>query len=182
MIYIVNGFPGCGKTTFEKLCQSTLDPYCQILSTIDFVKTIARGCGWDGTKNAKNRKFLSDLKDLLTEWDDVPFKQIVKRIEDVKSVTESFGQDPEKLTFFIDCREPDEIEKICKNLGAKSILIRRYDAEIQTQSNHADSNIFDYTYDYIIDNNGSLTDLRMAAESFILEEKLYSPLYEKRSD
>ena len=59
--------------------------FCYILSTVDFVKEIAKKCGWDGTKDLKNRKFLSDLKDLLTNWNNVPFNKIeqqVKSIED----------------------------------------------------------------------------------------------------
>ena len=72
MIYVVNGSPGAGKTTFETNVQKCMgDSFCYILSTVDFVKEIAKKCGWDGTKDLKNRKFLSDLKDLLTNWNNV---------------------------------------------------------------------------------------------------------------
>ena len=83
-VVVINGMPGCGKTTFEEMCSDICDPFAveptshvpgfsegrvlgiDICSTVDFVKVVARQCGWDGTKNLKNRKFLSDLKDLLT--------------------------------------------------------------------------------------------------------------------
>ena len=76
-VIICNGRPGVGKTTFQEMCQIYAREEWEnkirvdITSTVDFVKDIAKQCGWDGTKDLKNRKFLSDLKDLLTEWNDV---------------------------------------------------------------------------------------------------------------
>ena len=66
-IVIVNGAPGSGKTSFEELCQDKMGDYCQIRSTVDLVKEIASiYANWDGKKDLKSRKFLSDLKDLLS--------------------------------------------------------------------------------------------------------------------
>lgn len=66
-IVIVNGAPGSGKTSFENFCQEIMGDFCQIRSTIDLVKEIATiYAQWDGKKDLKSRKFLSDLKDLLT--------------------------------------------------------------------------------------------------------------------
>ena len=73
-VVVVNGSAGAGKTTFEEMCSFILGPYYRSRSSIDKVKEIAKNCGWDGSKDLVNRKFLSDLKDLLTEWDDVPMK------------------------------------------------------------------------------------------------------------
>ena len=33
------------------------------LSTVDFVKEVARICGWKGKKDKKDREFLHDLKE-----------------------------------------------------------------------------------------------------------------------
>lgn len=41
-IVIVNGMPGCGKTTFENYCVRKLSPYADVYSTVDFVKEIAK--------------------------------------------------------------------------------------------------------------------------------------------
>ena len=49
-------------------------------SSVDFVKEVARFAGWNGEKNLHTRKFLSDLKDLLTFLDDIPFKKIEERM------------------------------------------------------------------------------------------------------
>jgi len=172
MIYVVNGFPGSGKTTFEDICCKTLKIYGHKISTVDFVKIIARACGWNGLKTPENRKFLSDLKDLLTKWNDVPFKEIVKAIDKIRLQFKNYDMDFKKCVIFIDCREPDEIEKICTQLNAKSILVRRAKVEQDLQSNHADSNILDYSYDIIIENNGSLEDLEAAALTFMRSENL----------
>ena len=68
-IVIVNGAPGSGKTSFESFCQDKMGDYCQIRSTVDLVKEIALFyTGWNGEKDLKSRKFLSDLKDLLSQY------------------------------------------------------------------------------------------------------------------
>lgn len=166
-IYVVNGAPGSGKTTFETLVREKRPMFCHILSTVDFVKKIARECGWDGTKDARNRKFLSDLKDLLTEWNDVPFKDIERKIRDIKGNYESYDIDTSRVIVFIDCREPQEIKKLCEGLGAKSLLVRRESAEQGSKSNHADAEVLNYSYDIIIDNNGTMEDLAREAIKFI---------------
>ena len=64
-VVIVNGFPGSGKTTFQRECEMLRydigDGFCISVSTVDFVKRVAHCAGWDMTKTPENRKFLSDL-------------------------------------------------------------------------------------------------------------------------
>ena len=85
--------------------------FCHILSTVDFVKEIATKCGWDGTKDLKNRKFLSDLKDLLTNWNNVPFNKIVQQVKSIEDEWKYYNIDLNRTAIFIDCREPEEIQK-----------------------------------------------------------------------
>lgn len=167
-IICINGAPTCGKDTFVKLCQKYL-LWCGNFSTVDFVKEVAAHAGWDGTKTPHNRKFLSDLKDLLTEWDDVPFKKIQDAICLYKKEAESYDFSSEDVLCFIHCREPKEIQKFVGKMGAKTLLIRRPDVERGEQSNHADSDVFNYNYDYTITNDGTLLDLENKAVDFILE-------------
>lgn len=161
-VIIVNGRPGSGKTTFEQFCQKWHydDEIVAIVSTVDFVKEVALTCGWDGTKTPHNRKFLSDLKDLLTQWNDIPFKKIAKRVE--------FYRQMEGGHFlFIDCREPEEIEKLKKAFNATTVLIRRPQQENEETSNHADANVFDYEYDVELYNEYGLAELEVMAARFI---------------
>lgn len=167
-IVIVNGAPGCGKTSFENFCRDKMDSYCQMRSTVDLVKEIALiYANWDGKKNLKSRKFLSDLKDLLTEFNDIPFKDIV-RFKDVwEDELDMYGVKERPHILLVDSREPEEIMRFKRELGAITVLIRRADAEKEKTSNHADANVLNCEYDYEIDNNGSLDDLRIKAAEFL---------------
>lgn len=171
MIYIVNGAPGSGKTTFEQICASfSKFGVVKFISTIDFVKEIAKLCGWDGTKRFEDRKFLSDLKMLLTQWNNVPYKKTVSAIEIAIEEYEELGLEPKDYVIFVDCREPKEITKLKVALGAKTILVRRAAAESQEVSNVADAEVLDYDYDIVIDNNGSLEELRQTTKEFLISE------------
>ena len=69
-VVIINGAGESGKGTFVKFCRDILLPYrifVNNISSIDQVKEVAAGLGWDGKKDDEGRKFLSDLKDLSTE-------------------------------------------------------------------------------------------------------------------
>ena len=96
------------------------------ISTIDFVKRIATQVGWNGLKEAKDRKFLSDLKDLLTEYNDVPFTVVENQIRQSYFHFNKEMKIPEnRIVFFVHCREPQEIQKFVDRLGAETLIIRR---------------------------------------------------------
>ena len=171
-VVVVNGRPESGKTTFEQKCKELVFAsstfwhdenkrmMVEMCSTVDFVKKIALECGWDGVKTPRNRKFLSDLKDLLTEWDDVPFQKILERVEDLCFY-------PNDFLLFVDCREPAEIQKLKERLNATTVIVRRLGDEVNKTSNHADANVFDYEYDYTIKNYGDLSDLVAECVGFL---------------
>ena len=181
-VVIVNGKPGVGKSEFERICKEKCnlfnrqpgfeagrDLWIDIISTVDFVKEVATMCGWDGTKTLENRRFLSDLKDLLTKWDDVPFKTIVHRANTLPDNTD--------WIMFVDCREPAEIQKLKEKLNATTVLIRRESVENNETSNHADAGVFEYNYDLTIENNSDIIDLEKKAKEFI-EYMRGAPHYE----
>lgn len=177
-VYIINGSPGSGKTTF---CQKVIDIVGKNwgfeLSTVDLVKEIATDLGWNGEKTLKNRKFLSDLKDLLTEWDDIPFRDTVSKVRLIKDEFERYSLDSSEAAIFINCREPEEIQRLCMELNAKTILIRRDKTENNPVSNHADANVLNYKYDIEICNNGDLRELAYLALDFIEKEELHFDFY-----
>lgn len=166
-IFICNGLPQSGKTTFQTLCKRLYQGDVKIISTVDFVKYVASICGWDGKKTPKNRKFLSDLKDLLTEWGDVPWKKIEQELHLIRLTELNDDPDYEPIVF-IDSREPPEIARFCNVYGAKSILITRPDGSTpMEQSNHADAEVLNYDYDYIINNKGTIEYLEQIAQDFL---------------
>lgn len=164
--FIINGRPRSGKDTFVNFCIEELGAFGKLISTVNFVKKIATECGWDGTKDLKNRKFLSDLKDLLTNWGDVPYKKTLQEIDMFKFDLD-YWDVSDKGVVFIMCREPKEIERFERELNAKSVLIRRASVEFEQQSNHADSEVLNHKYDYIIENNGTIDELKEKAKEFL---------------
>ena len=164
--FIINGRPRSGKDTFVNFCLEELGAFGKLISTVDFVKKIAIKCGWDKTKTPKNRKFLSDLKDLLTNWGDVPYKKTLQEIDMFKFDLD-YWDVSDKGVVFIMCREPKEIERFERELNAKSVLIRRASVEFEQQSNHADSEVLNHKYDYIIENNSTVDELKEKAKGFL---------------
>jgi hypothetical protein len=170
-VIAINGKPGSGKTTFEFMCKQYVyeltDGFnerleVEIFSSITFVKRIALMCGWDGTKTLKNRKFLSDLKDILTDWNDVPFNKIVEKIKTLEA-----HPTIKNFVLFVDCREPKELAKLRDELGAVTLLIRRKDDENVETSNHADEDVFEFEYDCEITNDAGLEELKKDACDFM---------------
>lgn len=165
-ILLINGFPLSGKTTFTNFCSN--EGYVYNLSTVDIVKDIAKYCGWNGEKTPESRKFLSDLKDLLTEWNDIPIKNIKYNINNVLNSEWYRKNTSEETIFFIDVREPKELERLRNEWGAKTLLIQRPTIENNNYSNHADAEVMDFNYDFIIYNSGTLEDLKQKAKDFII--------------
>lgn len=164
-IVVINGVGGSGKDTFVHFVQDAYNQYPQRftvgnISTVDFVKQIATDCGWTGVKEERDRKFLSDLKDLLEEYNNLPNRMVDRAIK-------HFEQTKVKVVF-VHCREPKGIDYFVKKYGAITLLIHNPNIEPIT-SNHADANVADYDYEYIIENDGSLEDLRKKAIDFYNE-------------
>lgn len=168
-IYILNGKATSGKTTFFNFVKENCGEFVMNCSTVDLVKQLASDAGWNGEKTPHNRKFLSDLKDLLTEWDDVPFKDVKRRIQRFEAYFLIWDIDSTNCAVFVDCREPKEIQKFVDRLGAKTIFIDR-EIEGYSASNHADAEVENFDYDIVINNNGTLEDLAAHAMNFIKTE------------
>lgn len=161
-IYITNGVGGCGKDTFARFLHEFVPVWKY--SSVDKVKEIAELCGWDGGKTEKDRKFLSDLKCLTSEYSDMPF-------QDVKEEVECFLADKKTKVMLIDIREPAEIKRAVEEFGAETILIVNPNTP-HINSNMADKNVYEYDYDYRIMNNGTLEQLREKAREFAEEQFL----------
>ena len=166
-IFIINGSGGVGKDTFVELVSAELNDILKKFhtvinfSSVDKVKDIAKEIGWTGKKSEKDRKFLSDLKILTSEYCDMPFKSIRSKVKE-------FVEDEESKFLFLHIREPEEITRAVKEFDAKTLLIIRNSVKHIT-SNMADENVFNYNYDFIIDNSGTKGELNNKAKDFVQE-------------
>ena len=59
-----------------------------------------------------------------------------------------------------------------KEFNAKTILVKRESVE-HIVSNVSDKNVFDYKYDYVIENNGDKEELYKTAKTFLKEVVFY---------
>ena len=133
------------------------------MSTVDHIKEIAlEKFDWDGVKDDRGRRLLSDLKDASTRYNIGPFKKIVTQIDNLNKY---YGKDYIILSI-IHCREPEEIQRFKDyyHEDCKTILIKRK-TDIIT-SNHADSNVDKYDYDFVINNDGDLDSFYEICKQF----------------
>lgn len=155
-VFIINGSGGVGKDTF---CEY-VGHYAKVkvISSIDLVKDYASKMGWNGSKTPRDRKFLSNLKDLLTKYNDYPFRDICQKVLWFKEDDNEF--------LFIHIREPEEIDRAKKEFNAHTILMVNDNVK-GIYSNHADARVLEYNYDIVIDNSGTLKDLEIIAKDFV---------------
>lgn len=149
-IIVINGAGGVGKDT---ICD-IVSKYHKVtnISAIDPIKAIARDNGWNGEKNEKSRKLLSDLKQAFIEFNDLPTRHLAIQCQKFMHS----GSD----VLFVHIREPEEIEKfrlICP-ISCITLLIRRGSAGTKW-NNYADDNVEKFKYDFYYDNNKSLEKL-----------------------
>lgn len=166
LVIIINGAGGVGKDT---ICSVFWSHSCTLVySSINPIKHIAFEIGWKGEKTDKARKMLSDLKDICTEYNDLPFKYMAEKLEDIKN-----EEDLDFAIFHI--REPQEIDKfkryvIAQGYICKTLLIRSERAQ-QSYGNHADDDVENYQYDMVYQNDGTLENIEKDFMAFWREEQ-----------
>ena len=117
---VINGKGGVGKDTLCDFISKHIKT--KKISSITPILKIAKAGNWNGDKDDKSRKLLSDLKHLFTNYNDLSFNYL-------KSQTEEFLSSDDEI-LFIYMRESEEISKYLKyaaniNLSCKTLLIKR---------------------------------------------------------
>ena len=165
-VFIINGSGGVGKDTFVEMVKSQAKRIgVGNYSSVSKVKEVAKIIGWNGSKSEKNRKFLSDLKLLTTEYNDMPLNDMRKFVNNFMNLI-SFDK---ARIIFLHIREPEEIAKAANEFeeyNAKTILVKR-DSVKHITSNMADENVYNYNYDIVVDNSGTIENLKEKAKCFL---------------
>ena len=181
-VVIINGAPGAGKDSFAKLAQAYCNNYeCANvlnLSSVDPIKDMLEGFGWDRNKDNMARNIISDIKKTWINAQNGPTTFMLYNIlEWHKQYAE------EDNIIFCHIREPEEIWKL-KNIlsGMDEIGIEVMTMFIIRAGNTVDGydtdNIRDsdnpklisqFPYDRIIYNDGDLPQLDEKVCEFINE-------------
>lgn len=176
-ILIINGTPRSGKDSFcdfiKIFCEEEKIYYLNI-STVDHIKEIARNnFGWNGIKDAAGRQLLSDLKDASIRYNNGPFNYCVQKITEKENHIYEYrllDVKNDNFIFTIHCREPSEIEKFKRYYGEDciTIFIKReiIEKDVDCYCDQPDY-LKNYNYDFIINNNKALVDLKAKAISLI---------------
>lgn len=162
-VFVISGSPRSGKDTFVKFVQ-TYHPETINYSSVDYIRWLAtKYLNFnDKVKDNKGRKFLSEFKKILTDYNDFPF-------ELCKSVV---YEHPEHV-IFLHVREISEIDKLKNEFPLKVIYVTNNNYKMY--NNDSDDNQIDVMNisDVIIHNDSSLEELNKTAkwfvETFILE-------------
>lgn len=149
MVFIVNGKPRAGKDTFAEILNRYMVVYKY--SAVTKIKEIAKQCGWTGAKEERDRKFLHELKMLTSDYSDLPYQDVLDKIEKYRS-----GEILADV-LVVDVREPEEIDRLRKATDAITIYIENENVPAIT-SNEADANVANYEYDFTIFNNGTIEE------------------------
>lgn len=163
-VIVINGQGQSGKDT---VCGFVAEEYkARSISEITPIKELAKIAGWNGEKDDRSRKMLSDLKMLFVEYNDLPFNYAIKEIK------KFLNSDDEIL--FIHIRECEEIEKIVKNSPVKTytLLMKRTDEAYKQRvfGNASDDGVYDYNYDFsYVGNNKTKADLKVSFMKYFKE-------------
>lgn len=97
LVVIINGSGGVGKDT---VCEAAAAFWkTRNISSITPILQVARAAGWDGVKTPASRRFLSELKQSCSEFNDLPFRYCTEQLE-------AFRRSDEQL-LFVHIREPE---------------------------------------------------------------------------
>jgi len=172
-VIIINGKPRSGKDTFVDLFTKMYNYRVKNFSSVDLIKdVIKKHFDWNGEKNHKSRKFISDIKKSWIEFNDGPKNYIINKINDDITLCENSNLNTINNIYFIHIREIDEIYKLKKhyNNDCITILIDRKNFTEKIYNNVSDDNLFKFKYDFIIKNDNDIEHFKNNIKNFINNE------------
>ena len=177
-VIIMNGYGGSGKGEFIQAVKifcglkrdlNSSDIRFSNYSIIEPVKELARNFGYNGGKTERDRKMLSDLKRILTEYRNLPRKELACNFD-------GFIRYNDAGVYSVDIRMTEDIDWFIDYAMGKGIERRdictiyiENDRVKPIMSNRDDASVEDYTYDIKINNDGDLIDLHQKAFDFAMK-------------
>lgn len=151
-LIIVNGVAKSGKGLFCEYLADQYD-YFETLSTIDWVKMYCyENYGIDPEdKSDDNRRVWHSVKMM---YKDYIFDLMCEYLDSIS------------CTVSLDVREPEEIQRYKDRYKDKCVTIIIYRDDIEAPDNPADLNVYEYEYDYSLNNSGTEKQLYALAVAF----------------
>ena len=174
-VVIINGIPTAGKDTFVQMVAD----YCNMdesanvfnISSVEPIKDILVGFGWNGDKSDDIRDMIAGIKKLWIATQNGPTTFLFTNIYQYHMM-----HTDEDNIIFCHVREPIEIDKLVNVLAGMEIMgIEERTILVDRTSVHSDTNISsddiknvtNYQYDSYIYNDGTLDQLKEMAENFV---------------
>ena len=157
-VIIINGYAGAGKDAFIDFCEE-----CTLatrLWTSTPAKVALTALGWDGVEKTASIRYVLQK---LIEIGECMFNSTQNYL-DVELANIDDG------LVFIHCREHKKIDAFKGRYNASTLFIdnrKAQDAALAQFQNPSDiANLEEYDYDTIINNNGSLAELKKCAAKY----------------
>lgn len=163
LVIIINGKGGTGKDT---VCALTARHYrTRNVSSIDPIKAIARQHGWNGEKDTRARKFLSDLKQAFVDYNDLPNRFLEEQYQQFL--------DSDEGLMFVHIREGAQINAFKERVFTKCVTLLVHSPLEGLGEAHygnvSDDQAEDYPYDYRYQNDRPLEELEEDFLAFLQE-------------
>lgn len=156
-IVVLNGNPGAGKNTFADMCGDF--SYTDHISYVDLTRSILDTVRISyHNKTKADRQLIEAVNDALEKHSDIPFKDICR-------YTENFSKKFEGI-LFVDIRKPENIKRFCEKFP-EAVTVFVDDGKPESDVTVSDSTVKGMTYDYVIMNKGTMSELKEAARSFV---------------
>jgi hypothetical protein len=169
-VVVLNGLPESGRNAFASCVAERFRGKVVMHSTMDTVRLMALewfgvGVEFEGEKgiNERKRRLWCDLNDAWARYCNGPVEELAGFVNQINNRN---GAGP--VLLIVQAGSPVEINKIRGVFGKScvTVLVKK-EGELVIQSNHADRNLSNYTYDVTICNDGDRDQLVRMAERFL---------------
>jgi hypothetical protein len=169
LLILVNGRPHSGKDTFVTMCRRYIwDRYhseSAEYSSIDPIRDVLTKIGIDvSAKTPEDRKLMSVLGQALEDHSHV------RSVSSIRALSDALNDCEPAFLYVREKEMMDKIEQIARSrfsdIGVIKLWVNRPGME-HNPSNSSDNIDYDSSYDFQVNNDGTIQDLEITAAAFV---------------